>query len=100
MTSNGERQFPPAFLRRCIRLDIGQPGAEQLKRMVEAQMGPTMVRQAEALIATYQERERAGVLANDQLLNAIHLTCGSHLDEDERTSLVALLFQSLDAELT
>src|SRR5207302_9668394 len=29
MTSNGEREFPPAFLRRCLHLEIREPNAEQ-----------------------------------------------------------------------
>ena len=28
LTSNGEREFPPAFLRRCLRLDLKQPGPD------------------------------------------------------------------------
>ena len=31
LTSNGEREFPPAFLRRCVRLDLHQPDDEHLE---------------------------------------------------------------------
>ena len=30
ITSNGEREFPPAFLRRCLRLEMAAPEHEQL----------------------------------------------------------------------
>lgn len=34
MTSNGEREFPPPFLRRCIRLMIEPPDKKQLSDIV------------------------------------------------------------------
>jgi len=102
MTSNGEREFPPAFLRRCVRLDIAPPLEPQLMRMIDAQMGRAMREKAGTVIRRYQERtrEEGGVLANDQLLNAIYLTCRIDLDPDDQSELLELLFQSLDAELT
>jgi MoxR-like ATPase len=39
MTSNGERGFPPPFLRRCIRLDVKKPDAAKLDRIVEQHLG-------------------------------------------------------------
>ena len=36
MTSNGERSFPPPFLRRCLRLDMKRPVRKDLERIVEA----------------------------------------------------------------
>lgn len=36
ITSNGERQFPPAFLRRCVRLDVSPPREDQLATMIAA----------------------------------------------------------------
>jgi MoxR-like ATPase len=40
MTSNGERDFPPAFLRRCLRLKMPDPSQNQtaLERIVEAHL--------------------------------------------------------------
>jgi MoxR-like ATPase len=34
MTSNAEREFPPAFLRRCLRLHIEQPSKKRLRDIV------------------------------------------------------------------
>ncbi|MEU4525726.1 hypothetical protein AB0F52_44255 [Amycolatopsis sp. NPDC024027] len=41
ITSNGERDFPRAFLRRCLRLEMRPPTSEQLGQMVAAQFGET-----------------------------------------------------------
>ncbi|MFD5977282.1 AAA family ATPase [Streptomyces bacillaris] len=39
ITSNGEREFPPAFLRRCVRLDLPEPDEERLRDIVAAHIG-------------------------------------------------------------
>ena len=38
MTSNGEREFPSAFLRRCVRLTIDEPTVPQLTNIIDAHM--------------------------------------------------------------
>lgn len=75
LTSNAEREFPAAFLRRCVRLEIRPPDAARLAAMVAAHLGdgsadgPTRT----ALIAEFlrRRREDGAELANDQLLNAL-----------------------------
>ncbi|MFE7589222.1 AAA family ATPase, partial [Kitasatospora sp. NPDC057512] len=39
LTSNGEREFPPAFLRRCVTLRLTRPGPEELEEIVRAHLG-------------------------------------------------------------
>jgi MoxR-like ATPase len=73
MTSNGEREFPPAFLRRCITLAIPQPDGPELAGIVAAHL-PGMADRAAAVVEQFLERRSAGELATDQLLNAIYLT--------------------------
>ncbi|MEY2979336.1 MAG: AAA family ATPase [Prochlorotrichaceae cyanobacterium] len=75
MTSNDEREFPPAFLRRCLRLDMGQPDSDRLKQIVETQLGADLKAEAEKLIDYFRQRrdEGDGNLATDQLLNAVFL---------------------------
>jgi MoxR-like ATPase len=72
ITSNGERQFPPAFLRRCLQLTLQAPDAEKLARIVEAHLG---VRAGgfEDLIEEFLSRKSEGELATDELLNAVFL---------------------------
>jgi MoxR-like ATPase len=99
MTSNGEREFPGAFLRRCLRLNIEPPDPEQLAAIVAAQLGLTAAEDARELIAAFCERAENGDLATDQLLNAVLLTCRTDLEVGERADLVELLFQYLSPEL-
>ncbi|KYC43311.1 AAA family ATPase [Scytonema hofmannii PCC 7110] len=73
LTSNGEREFPPAFLRRCLRLDLPEPTPEELKAIVEAHLGDNIIEQAGAIVEKFVERRNEGELATDQLLNAIYL---------------------------
>jgi MoxR-like ATPase len=73
LTSNGERDFPPAFLRRCIRLDITEPDEEKLNRIVRAHLGEAASDTVQALIAQFLEKRKRGDLATDQLLNAVYL---------------------------
>jgi len=77
MTSNGERDFPPAFHRRCIRLDIKEPTEAELAEIVRRRItaGAVTSPEIEQMIALFKaerddpERE----LATDQLLNAVFL---------------------------
>jgi MoxR-like ATPase len=96
LTSNGERDFPPAFLRRCVRLDLAEPDGERLREIVQAHLGEDGLRAAEDLIEAFLSRrdtERAA-LATDQLLNAVHLRI-SGVDMS-RAGLLAAVFRPLD----
>lgn len=74
MTSNGERDFPPPFLRRCLRLRMPNPSPKELEAIVEKHLGEQAAQQSKALIEWFCEQIDAGaILATDQLLNAIHL---------------------------
>ena len=83
MTSNGEREFPPAFLRRCVRLDIPEPDSERLEAIVTAHLGVDALASSGDLITQFLQRRSIGELATDQLLNAIFLTI--HADTTQAT---------------
>jgi MoxR-like ATPase len=116
LTSNGERDFPPAFLRRCLRLNIEEPGKDQLEKIIEAhfrnddtietgnkdknkkiiEIKEDDIRQVNALIRTFLLKRTEGELANDQLLNAIYLIIGGRIPEGEyRDKLIDVLLQDL-----
>ncbi|WP_369147403.1 AAA family ATPase [Streptomyces sp. R44] len=76
ITSNGEREFPAAFLRRCIRLDLPEPDEQRLRDIVAAHLGDTALAEVDDLLETFLERRAAGELATDQLLNAVFLRKG------------------------
>ncbi|GLW52792.1 AAA family ATPase [Kitasatospora phosalacinea] len=78
ITSNAEREFPAAFLRRCVRLDLPAPDPDRLREVVAAHLGAEAMAGAEDVLRTFLARE-AGGLATDQLLNAVYLR-GAGLD--------------------
>jgi MoxR-like ATPase len=96
LTSNGERDFPPAFLRRCLRVDIRTPNRQQLTEIVTAHLGPEAVAASEDVIERFLDDRRVGDLANDQLLNAIYLaSSGGRPPEETRSRLLDALLRPL-----
>ncbi|MGI8329938.1 AAA family ATPase [Actinomadura scrupuli] len=98
ITSNGEREFPPAFLRRCVRLEIQPPSPEQLADIVEAHLGDDARAASAELIRQFLSRRDHGDLATDQLLNAVYLcTSGSRPPETTLQELIKAVLRPLDA---
>lgn len=97
ITSNGEREFPPPFLRRCLRLNIQPPDAEKLAAIVAGHLGIAALAEGERLIEQFIESREYGDLATDQLLNAIYLvTSGARPPAMTRERMVTQLFRPLD----
>ncbi len=97
MTSNGEREFPPAFLRRCLRLQLDVPNAEKIAEIVDAHLHVTSSNlEIKNLIddfLTIRDAEHKQV-AIDQLLNAVHLLLqGVSLSDD--STLREAIFKAL-----
>ena len=98
MTSNGERDFPAPFLRRCIRFHMPQPTAELLQRIVGAHLGEQLAERPDTqeLIGTFVSKLLAGEnLAVDQLLNAAHLLSVVDPSDDRYERLRDLLTREL-----
>ncbi|GAA1921262.1 AAA family ATPase [Streptantibioticus ferralitis] len=76
ITSNGERDFPPAFLRRCVRLDLPDPDEQRLREIVIAHLGEDALDAVDGLLQDFLARRAPGELATDQLLNAVFLRAG------------------------
>ncbi len=101
ITSNGEREFPPAFMRRCLRLHVDRPTTEQLGAMVTAQFRGRERADTGRLIAEFLDRSGAvGGLAADQLLNAVHLgtllaTSGAYTPDEEWKELLTAIWHPL-----
>jgi MoxR-like ATPase len=86
LTSNGERDFPAPFLRRCIRLTVSEPDEGELTRIVKANLGEVTDEVATLIHDFYGRREEMrdrGNLATDQLLNAIYLISKGKIPDDE-----------------
>jgi MoxR-like ATPase len=83
ITSNGERELPEAFKRRCLRVTIPEPDPAKLAEIVRTQLGDEAFTRAEGLFNEYITHLAAGNTAPaDQLLNAIFLA-SSGLSDDE-----------------
>ncbi|MFZ2727347.1 MAG: MoxR family ATPase [Methylococcaceae bacterium] len=103
MTSNGEREFPPAFLRRCLRLEIQQADKDKLQRIVELHFHTDenyiqYKQQIESLIDEFIKKIKSSDrtdLANDQLLNAVYLTLRNINVSSDKESLLDSLWKSL-----
>ncbi|MEU0816745.1 MULTISPECIES: AAA family ATPase [Streptomyces] len=97
LTSNGERDFPAPFLRRCIRFDMPPLSQEALTDIVAAHLGDIEDSTTVALVQEFLKKLNAGeYVAIDQLLNAVYLLRGGRVsDPDQRQSLKDMLLQGL-----
>jgi MoxR-like ATPase len=104
MTSNGEREFPPPFLRRCIRLQYPPLTREKLQTIVQAYFEDGKSEEERAQVAerhkvlldAFTSRLSAGhLLATDQLLNAIFLAANGVHEMLSREDLADLVMKSL-----
>jgi MoxR-like ATPase len=99
MTSNEERDFPAAFLRRCVRFTMPSPTEDEIRAIVLAHLGlilPADGPMAE-LVTGFTSRLQSGEsLAIDQMLNAVFLLSGVGApDGDQRDELARLLLREL-----
>ncbi|MFB7617264.1 AAA family ATPase [Kitasatospora sp. NPDC056181] len=102
LTSNNERDFPPPFLRRCIRLHVQPPGPARLEQIVRqrlrlpADLDDRRRDLVLGLIHAFDERRAEGDLATDQLLNAVQLRLsGAWSDDTEREAFLHTVLQKL-----
>lgn len=86
MTSNGEREFPPAFLRRCLQLQVRRPDRAKLSKIVQGHLGLSVpdeqtehqsdeendIARIVSRFLTIRDEEKKE-MATDQLLNALYL---------------------------
>lgn len=103
ITSNREREFPPAFLRRCLRLDIPDPQVPDLKRILAARLHREETALGQSIVDLAKEfvNMRDGLegqdqrdLATDQLLAAAYVILQGG-DLGQRPTLKAALLRSL-----
>ena len=117
LTSNGERDFPPPFLRRCLRLNMHKPDRPQLIKIVKKHFeridkkGEKHVdisdTQIDYWISAFLEKrdEKNEQLAADQLLNALFMVAqekgpvGDDLDKFIKDYVLASLDRPLPADI-
>jgi MoxR-like ATPase len=107
LTSNGERELPPAFKRRCLNLDIDDPKDTRLREIVAVHVEEAkaaaggeelLLKEIEKAVAKFQSDrdDKHLLLATDQLLNAIYLITRKHKPEgEERDRILKIVLREL-----
>ncbi len=76
LTSNGERELPPAFLRRCLRLDLLAPDVDRLRQIVQAHLSNVDLSKVEDLLRDFvARRDDQPLAAGDGPVAQRHLPC-------------------------
>jgi MoxR-like ATPase len=99
MTSNGEREFPLPFKRRCIQLEIKEPNKEELTKIVKAhlELGDDLTQEIETQIQKFYEKREKGPLATDQLLNVVFMLMNKPLpNAKEKEAIIERLMAYLN----
>jgi len=97
ITSNGERDLPPAFLRRCLRIDLPKPDTNMLEQIVLKHLPDVGQELMTSLIDKFDAKRAKGILATDQLLNAFYLvTQGRQMTPEDRSAIESIVLRELD----
>ena len=108
ITSNGERDFSTAFMRRCLYHEMKLPTEEHLIEIVKQHFSVENIEQINAIEQIVEEfiskrdglrsYEQNSELAIDQLLNALYLRLNDkiNLDLDETDIFKNVILRSLD----
>jgi MoxR-like ATPase len=99
MTSNGEREFPLPFKRRCIQLEIKEPNLGELTEIVKAhlELGDDLTQEIKTQIQEFYEKRKKGPLATDQLLNVVFMLINEPLpNPEEKEAIIERLMAYLN----
>ena len=109
MTSNGERDFPPAFMRRCLHHDMQLPNETRLIEIVTKHLELTEddenLETIEGIVKDFiakrdglDNNRQKSELATDQLLNALYLRLNDevNLNLNQSQILKDVIWRSLD----
>jgi MoxR-like ATPase len=102
MTSNGERDFPPAFKRRCLRVRMPDPKKDALQTILKAHFNwddQEFAKVNGKIVPLIDEFVKEKDRSTDQLLNIVYLLA-QHVSEKEpdREQLMELLLKRLSTE--
>ena len=102
MTTNGEREFSPAFKRRCLPLKMQRPEEEKLRTIIATHLGDKWAQDdsLEQLGSFLEKLNNKEQLAVDQLLNAVYLThSDADVNPEKHTALKQAVLKSLSDNL-
>jgi MoxR-like ATPase len=96
LTSNGERTFPPPFLRRCVRFEMPTPSKKFIEEVVQAHLGSAAKEQQEIIRDFAARLVKGENLALDQLLSVVYLVTGDAAPGSEaRSRIERILLEEL-----
>ena len=101
MTSNNERDFPPAFMRRCLHHHIKAPDKDRILKIVEKHLKKEDIDKIinlESIVEDFTAKRDKNYLATDQLLNALHIRLSKGVDEEAFKKLRKKVWHSLTME--
>ena len=111
LTSNGERELPAPFLRRCLRLEIKPPDKDKLQEIVRAHFkqlpdSQKLPEDVVKFIGTVVDRrnQKKEYVATDQLLNAVYLILNeveliSSLEPGKQKQLQDFILETISTSL-
>lgn len=88
MTSNGDRDFSPAFNRRCLHIELHTPQKKELVKIVKSNL-EIDIDEKDALLELFIDKrtEANDNIATDQLLNAVYLRSKGILEDSDFEAL-------------
>ena len=89
MTSNAEKEFSPAFMRRVLHLDMSPPTPKQLAEIVNAHFYDNRPKQdiLKKIIDSFITKREKEYLSTDQLLNAVYLINQKGVDITDKNNV-------------
>lgn len=113
LTSNGERDFPAPFLRRCLRLNMKEPEKTQLVKIIDAHFNSHLEKEnieietvenkpdelklkdndLDQLVNDFIKARETKTLANDQLLKALFMVTKGNVGTKDK--LIEQIMQDL-----
>ena len=94
MASNEEREFPPAFLRRCVRLKLDPPSFEELlqiaRQYVDLKDG-----EVSAVARAFIELQKTKSLSTDQFLHVLYMISSAGEGQLDRKAIKDILLHDL-----
>jgi hypothetical protein len=92
ITSSDDHGFPPAFLRRCLLLELPEPSPRMLAALVAAHFSQSVAELTDELIQQFQQHSGGvGGPAPGQLLDAVQLAVTGVLPHEDQESREAIL---------
>lgn len=100
ITSNNEKEFPPAFMRRCLHHHIETPDPKRLLEIVKKHLKEEFgdIDNMDEILTSFLDKRAEKHLATDQLLNALHLRLNKNIDSDSFEKLKDQIWHALTME--